>query len=201
MFLSPPSQSTFTKLTAFGTIVTRLSLPKFCVRRSEYGSTQMTCWAPWFRKNWAVSPFPAPTSRTVPSTPSLGRYTRCHCFNSSFRIFLWGGSSFRFAKSGYSHIVSASYLIDDNRIQCLISAILLRGSICVKIRTFAIAQSFSKFTISYSIQVPAKTSAWLFREIRNVLRPFAVQIRRPQVHTASKKKPRLTTVFFLGPRP
>src|SRR5207302_3262621 len=124
MFLSPPSQSTFTKLTAFGTIVTRLSLPKFCVRRSEYGSTQMTCWAPWFRKNWAVSPFPAPTSRTVPSRPSLGRYTRCHCFNSSFRIFLWGGSSFRFAKSGYSHIVSASYLTADNRIQCLISAIL-----------------------------------------------------------------------------
>src|SRR5439155_428514 len=77
----------------------------------------MTCWAPWFRKNWAVSPFPAPTSRTVPSTPFLGRYTRCHCFNSSFRIFLWGGSSFRFAKSRYSHIVSASYLTADNRIQ------------------------------------------------------------------------------------
>src|SRR5437660_11007282 len=116
----------------------------------------LTCLAPLLRKNLAVSPFPAPTSRTVPSTPSLGRYTRCHCFNSSFRIFLWGGSSFRFAKSGYSHIVSDSYLTDDNRIQCLISAILLRGSICVKIRTFAIAQSFSNFTISYSIPDPSE---------------------------------------------
>src|SRR5439155_26404598 len=104
-------------------------------------------------------------------------------------------------KSGYSHIVSASYLTDDNLIQCLIRAILLRRSICVKIRTFAIAQSFSNFAISYSIPVPAKTRAWLFREFHNVLRAFAVQIRRPQVHTASKKKPRPTTVFFLGPRP